>query len=66
MLYRENPDHPHWRDESHLWHQSFSSVGHMMKNAGMKLLRVHAGTGVTWLEEQYAHPENLVAWGVKL
>lgn len=64
-LYRDNMDHPHGADLSHLWHMTFDSAKLLAERAGFEVLRIITGTGIVWLDEQYAHPENFVLWGRK-
>lgn len=61
--YENEPNHPHWNDQSHIWHLSNGSVLRLAKIFNFNLIRFEMGT--CWSDPGYAHPQNFCAWMVK-
>lgn len=61
--YKDNPKHPHFQDESHLWHMTPRAATILAMRARLILGKVEKGE--CWGEPGYAHPDNFVLWGVE-
>lgn len=63
--YRNDGQHPHYLDRSHLWHLTPQAVMGFISKVGLLVPSTKIEIGKLWGDAGYAHKNNFVLWAVK-